>query len=142
MKSSIFWGLVFLAQSSFASALVGLPPDLQSVQFIAGELESVKPLCPAGAKCVVDGTQLSLRFTLGCLDQFGDYDYRIAQSGEIIFSMIGLISAESAALRCVRPSARVIKVPLPNVFPPFEIQFIGRPGSLVVPGFSPQSQDL
>lgn len=118
-----------------AGAFAQIPADLERVGFIAGEVVSASPLCPPGARCITDGTSLRLRFTLGCLDQFGEYDYRRTEDG-LIVGMIGLFSAKSKAVRCIRANTKEVTLTLVNAFPPFEVQFMGQNQSVPVSDFS------
>lgn len=129
----MFVTVMSLLMSNFAQA--ELPTDLERVGFIAGEVVSADPLCPPGARCITDGTSLRLRFTLGCLDQFGDYDYRRTEDG-IVVAMIGLVSAKSKAVRCIRANTKDITLTLVNAFPPFNVEFMGQNLSVPVSEFS------
>lgn len=134
MKSFIVLIATLISTSVFAQQI---PADVEKVDFIAGEVVSVTPLCPAGARCITDGTSLRLRFTMGCLDQFGQYDYRITGDG-IIVGMIGMVSAKSKAVRCIRANTKDVTLTLVNSFPPFEVQFMGQNRSVQVSGFNQQ----
>jgi hypothetical protein len=128
---------LILTLVTLSSSLVfaQIPADVEKVGFIAGEVVSVSPLCPPGARCITDGTSLKIRFTMGCLDQFGEYDYRRTEDG-IVVGMIGMSSAKSKVVRCVRANTKDVTLTLVNAFPPFEVQFMGQNNSVQVSGFN------
>jgi hypothetical protein len=133
MKSFIFATLALLSVNLFAA----IPSDLEKVGFISGSVIAADPLCPTGVQCVTNGTKLSLEFTMGCLDQFGDYDYRTTDNG-LVVAMIGMVSSKSKAVRCIRANTKVIEISVPNLYPPFEIQFMGRSETVPVSDFTRQ----
>lgn len=94
-------------------------------QPIAGEIVSVKPLCPVNAMCITDGTVIELRFypTNACSTIV--MNYAVDEKTNIVdVTATEQINTKMTCIAVV-PGPRSEVLSLPMVFPPMTLNFVG-----------------
>jgi hypothetical protein len=86
------------------------------------------PLCPEGALCLINGTQLNVELPLGgCLDRLGPVTYTLERKENktiVNIMAIRIINEESNVAFCVREPSAFVGITLINTFGPIEVKML------------------
>lgn len=133
MKSLMTFAFLALSAGAFARpALHQLPTGAEAVSPIAGEIVSVRPLCPNGARCLVDGTIVTIDFPLhGCADELlvtGDHPSPDPDNYEIFnvtVSALNVFTKDSQSMLCVSAPRATKEFRFINQFGKPRVHFLG-----------------
>ena len=91
---------------------------------IGAEVVGATPLCPNSEKCLVDGTMITLRTHVGCVDSLGALTFLATQTAEgqmlgapkLAVSALNFVNRLSMAARCERDNTIDTLISAPNFY--------------------------
>lgn len=136
-----------LASSAFAVAQEDGPQFVGATP-IKGKVTAVRPLCPEGVTCFVNGTIIDLEFTLqGCQDQLGPVTYS-AKSGnladqplQLFVSAINLNDARSAHTACFVAPKEYRSLTLINMYGQPQLTWLVQGADVAETSVAPAAED-
>lgn len=114
--SSILFSLSCLISASTFAASASI------VKVIKQPLQSadVTPLCPMGAMCITNGTQVTLAFIVPCAAELGPVSSKVITDSEgnskLFISAVTLITKTSLVARCFAQTWVTKDISLPNIY--------------------------
>jgi hypothetical protein len=125
--------VILILVASLMTSMASAAPTFQVNDFIAGEVISVEPLCPAHAFCITNGTILRVQFTFtnGC-ESLKSLNATILEDG-VELAAVRSIQGDICTMAMKYP---VETVTLVGIYPPFTLAFKGTNVSLDVDQYS------
>ncbi len=130
MKSLYVLSVLFLASSAFANQpSFELRSTDAYVVPIAGEVTSVRPLCPDGMTCFANGTIVSFRFMLGsCVSRMIPLSYDAIETDGVLnvyVSAMEIASRNAIRVMCAAPGIVNQEITLFNRYGDVKVHFLG-----------------
>ncbi|MBX3022367.1 MAG: hypothetical protein KF799_11900 [Bdellovibrionales bacterium] len=124
MKKQILATVMFMLSAPTAFAQTPLPAGTIALQTVGGDVVSTAPLCPAGVKCITNGTIVNLVLgSGGCLDQLLPLTYEKVGDEVIVHAQVA-VNEQSSKVNCATHTIFTEQLALIGVYKPFKLRFL------------------